>query len=198
MEDINKKIKEAINVLNEGGIVIYPTDTAFGIGCRIDKEDSIKKLFQIRRRPETQAAPVLVNSLEMAEKYWITIPEDVQNKLLSKYWPGALTIILQCDRAKIPSLAMGGGGTIGLRMPNHATTLKLISGIGIPLLGPSANFHGGKTPYSFEELDQELVKLVDFVLPGECSVKQASTVMDCTTLPWNIIRQGAVNIGFDY
>ena len=67
-----ENIKKAISVLNNGGIVIFPTDTAYGIGCRIDDENAVKKLFALRRRPETQATPVLVDSIEMAEKYLVT------------------------------------------------------------------------------------------------------------------------------
>lgn len=191
---MDEKIKKAIEILNQGGIVIYPTDTAFGIGCRIDKEDSIEKLFQIRRRPKTQATPVLVDSLEMADKYWTEIPENIKNILISKYWPGALTIILPCLIDKVPSLVRGSGDNIGLRMPNHKIALDLIKGIKVPLLGPSANFHGDKTPYSFKDLDKELIRLVDFIIPGECSVKQASTVIDCSVTPWEIVRDGAVKL----
>lgn len=193
--EIMEKVKKAIEILNQGGIVVYPTDTAFGIGCRVDKDESIRKLFRVRKRPESQATPVLVNSLEMAEKYWIEIPENVQKKLILQYWPGALTIILPCVKNTTSSLARGGGENIGLRMPNHKITLKIIEGIGVPLLGPSANFHGEKTPYSFEDLDPGFLRLVDFVVPGECYIKQASTVIDCSFIPWKIIRKGAVDLG---
>ena len=191
----DEKIKQAINILNQGGIVIYPTDTAFGIGCRIDHKESIQKLFRIRQRPEIQAVPVLVNGLDMAKKY-MEITEEVKNKLIANFWPGALTIIMHCNNPTVSSLVMGGGTTIGLRMPDHTTTLSLISGIGVPLLGPSANFHGGKTPYKFSDLDQELIKLVDYVLPGECKTKQASTVINCTVQPWKVIREGAVKLDY--
>jgi L-threonylcarbamoyladenylate synthase len=77
-------------------------------------------------------------------------------------------------------------------MPNHPTILKIIEEVGVPILGPSANFHGGPTPYSTADLNPELVKLVDYVVPGECSVRQASTVVDCSVNPYTIIRQGAV------
>lgn len=187
-------IREAINVLNQGGIVIYPTDTAFGIGCRIDKQEAVKKLFELRKRPESQATPVLVDSLSMAGDYWIEIPDGVQNKLITQYWPGALTIVLPCRIEKVNNLVCGGGGNIGLRMPDHDTALKLISGAGVPILSPSANFHGDKTPYEFDDLDSNLLKLVDFVVPGACKTKLASTVIDCSVSPWKIIREGAVQL----
>lgn len=187
-------IDQAIKVIKQGGIVIFPTDTAFGIGCRMDDEDAVKRLFILRRRPETQAAPVLVSSLKMAEEYLKKVPDDIIEKLIKLFWPGALTIVLQCKTEKVPDFVRGGTESIGIRVPNHLTTLELINGVGVPILGPSANFHSKKTPYSFEDLDPDLKKLVDFVVPGECHTKLASTVIDCSVKPWKILRQGAVAI----
>ncbi len=191
---MEEQIQQAIEVLQQGGIVIFPTDTAFGIGCRMDDEKAIRKLFSLRRRPETQAVPVLVEKIAMARDYWTTIPEEVEQQLLRKYWPGALTVILHCQMEKVPELVRGGKDTIGLRMPDHDTALALIRGIGVPLIGTSANFHAFPTPYSFDALDKELVRLVDFVVEGECQTKLASTVIDCTVNPWHIVRDGAVTI----
>lgn len=191
---MHKKINETIQILREGGIGIFPTDTAFGIGCRIDRENAIERLFEIRRRPTDKAVPVLVDSIKMAQEYVEPIPDTVKSELIDKYWPGGLTIILPCKTKKVPLLVRGGRDTIGVRMPHHPIALKLISSVGVPLLGPSANFAGGKTPYSAEDLDLKLVRLIDFVLPGECSFKQASTVIDCSYKPWRIIRQGAVKV----
>lgn len=190
---MKQNVQKAIEVLNNGGIVIFPTDTAFGIGCRIDNERSVQRLFEIRKRPSTQAMSALVSSVEMAEKY-VQISEKVKEQLMKQYWPGALTIILPCDLEKVPHLVRGGGSTLGVRMPNHADLLEIIKEVGVPILGPSANFHGEKTPYSFEDLDKDLIKLVDFVLPGECSMGNVSTVIDCSQKPWKILREGAVSL----
>ena len=103
-------------------------------------------------------------------------------------------MILPCLIDKVPQLVRGGGKTIGVRMPNHPIALELIEKVGVPILGPSANFAGEETPYSFESLDPELIKLVDFILPGECSLKQASTVIDCAVGPWRVVREGAVKL----
>ena|SRR3989344_431063 len=187
-------IKDAIKVLRDGGIVIFPTDTAFGIGCRIDDEKAIEKLFRIRQRPKDQATPVLVDSLEMAKDYLSPIPKDVIDELIKPYWPGGLTIVLPCRIDKVPKLVRGGGKTIGVRIPDNPVILEIIKGVGVPILGPSANFHGEKTPYRFEDLDKDIVKLVDYVVFGECSVKQASTVIDCSINPWKVIRKGAIKI----
>lgn len=191
MESTNNLLKKAIAVLNDGGIALYPTDTAFGIGCRIDDTKAVDRLFAIRKRPLTQAMPILVSSIDMALSYFDSPPHIVRH-LMKTYWPGALTIIYHCKKNMVSSPLLGGGTTIGLRMPNHPVALAIIEGVGVPIAGSSANFHGEKTPYTFEDLDPELTKLVDVVVPGDCTLKSASTVVDCTVEPYKIIRQGVV------
>lgn len=192
---MEKDIEKAIKILKNGGIIIFPTDTAFGIGCRIDNKTAIKRLFEIRKRPEKQAVAVLIDSLEMVQGYLLSISEEVKEKLIKRYWPGALTIILPCRTDKVPKLVRGEGTTLGVRIPNHEVTRAIIREVRVPILGPSANFHGEKTPYIFSDLNPELIKLVDFVVPGETSlVRQPSTVIDCSQKPWKILRQGAIKI----
>lgn len=186
-------IEKAIKILKSGGIVIFPTDTAFGIGCRVDNEESVKRLFKIRKRPETQAMSILVDTVTMAKKYVEAIPQDVVDTLIEPYWPGALTIVLK-SKDSVSSLVRGGGKTVGVRIPNHLIARKLIRGVGGGILGPSANFHGEKTPYRYEDLDQNLIKLVDYVVPGVCLVGMASTVVDCSIEPWKIVREGAIKL----
>lgn len=187
-------LDQAIKILKEGGIVIYPTDTAFGIGCRIDNAQSVERLFEIRQRPVSQATPVLVNSIEMAQKYFLSPIDDNVRRLIKDYWPGPLTVVYKCKKDIIPPLVRGGTDTIGLRMPDHKVPLELIRSVSVPILGPSANFHGEPTPFEYSQLDRQLIKLVDYVIEGKCSAGNVSTVIDCSFEPWKIIRQGAVKI----
>lgn len=188
------QLAEAIKILKQGEIVIYPTDTAFGIGCRIDSEKSIKKLFEMRKRPPSQAVPVLISSKDMTERYFLSpLPDNVRH-LMDAYWPGALTIVYNCKKDLIPPLVRGGADKVGLRMPDHEIPLALIKEVGVPILGPSANFHKAATPFEYNQLDKSLIKLVDYVIDGKCYLRQPSTVIDCTSEPWKIIRQGAVKV----
>lgn len=184
----------AVTILKEGGILIFPTDTAFGIGCRLDNTESIEKLFRIRKRPLTMAPPVLFESIEMVKAYTKAIPSKVKDTLMQQYWPGALTIILPANVDKVPSLVRGGGMSIGTRIPDHEVALSLIRGVGVPIIGTSANFHGEPTPYEFKDLNPELLSLVDGVVEGVCKTKRESTVLDCTREPWSILREGAVQV----
>lgn len=196
---MNQEIAKAVKVLKNGGIVIFPTDTTFVIGCRMDKEQVVERLFRIRKRPITQATPVLVNSIQMAQSYLSSIPEVVIDKLIKPYWPGALTVVLACKKEKVPSLVRGGGENLGVRMPKHPAVLELIKGVGVPILGPSANFHGERTPYKFEDLDKELIRLCDYVVKAHVgSVGKSSTVIECSKRPWKVLRKGAIKLAFSF
>lgn len=190
---MNKSFDKAVRILKNGGIVIFPTDTAFGIGCRINDADAVQRLLNLRKRAQDKAVPILCSSVRMVKEYVEPLDSDVR-KLMEKYWPGGLTIVLKCKKGKISSLIRGGGDTIGVRIPAHQTVRELIKKVGVPILGPSANFAGGKTPFLMSDLDPNLVQKVDFVLPGRCKLKNPSTVLDVSQRPWRVIREGAVEI----
>lgn len=190
---MNKHIQKAIQILKKGGIAIFPTDTIFGIGCRLDNQEALKKLFKIRNRPEEKAVLAVVDSLEMAKKY-VYIPRKVQSQLIDTFWPGPLTIVLPCKTKKVPPLARGGGKTLGVRQTNHPILLELIKAVGAPLVAPSANFAGEKSPKIFSDIDPKLIALVDFALDIPSGGQQASTVVDCSHRQWKILREGAVKV----
>jgi L-threonylcarbamoyladenylate synthase len=189
---MQQEIEQAVRLIKQGGVIIFPTDTAYGIGCRIDDEKAVERLFAIRKRAETKATPVLVSDIEMAQDYLQPLSDAIKDTLINKYWPGALTIVLPCRKENVPDLVRGGGETLGVRMPNHPTALEIIKGVGVPILGPSANFAGEPTPYEFGDLDSELVKMVDYVVSGKCTIKHASTVIDCSVEPWKVLREGGI------
>ena len=194
---MSRQIKKAIDVFRDGGIVIFPTDTAIGIGCRIDNKKAVERLFRIKKRQKNKPMLVLVDSIEMAQEYWQSIPLGVLNKLIKKYWPGSLTIILYCNKVRVQDLVRGKGNTLGIRFPNDPILQRIINGVGVPIIAPSANFSGEETPFSIDDVNPELVKLADYVLNKKTGKKQAvSTVIDCTVEPWKIVREGAVRINY--
>lgn len=188
MEDRRK----AIRTLKKGGIVIFPTETAYGIGCRMDNKEAVKRLIKIRRREKEKPFLVLVSSLEMAKKYLQDLSPKVE-VLMKKFWPGPLTIVYFCQKNLVPSLVRAEGETLGVRLPDHQVTLGLVKGVGVPILAPSANFAGESPPFKFSDLNPELVKLVDFVLRAPCGkYKKTSTVIDCAKKPWQILREEVI------
>ncbi len=188
-------IEQAIKILKQGGIVVFPSDTTFVVSCRMDNSKAIRKLFKIKKRSKSKAVLVLADSLKMAQKYAWPISEDVRKNLIKKFWPGPLTIVLKANLRKVDPLVRGGRRTLGIRVPNHKTALLLVKEVGVPLLGPSANFQGEKTPFRFEDLNPDLISQVDLLLSGNTGgYKKPSTIIDCSVKPWKILRKGAVEI----
>lgn len=182
-------LEKAIEILLKGGVVIFPTDTVWGIGCRFDNQEAVSRIYKIKGTPVTWPFPILVSNVsqvaalaEINEAAW---------KLMEKYWPGALTIILRRIKADIPGLSSYSAPGLGFRMPDLESLRFIIDKVG-PIIGTSANFHGQPAPKRFEELEPKFTNLADLVLAGETKSGVESTVIDATVDPPKIIRYGAV------
>ncbi len=180
-ESLSQEIEKAVEVLKKGGVIIFPTDTVYGMGCRFDNKSAIARIRNIKG--SNQEFPLLISNID--QSHHIVKINDVAKNLAQRFWPGGLTIIVE---------KASGLGKIGIRIPSHKIPLTLIEKIGVPIIGTSANFHGQKSPTSYEDLDKRLISMVDFVVHGECDKKIQSTVVDSTTLPVRILRRGAVDV----
>jgi L-threonylcarbamoyladenylate synthase len=178
---LNSGIKKAAQVLKAGGVVIYPTDTVFGIGCLYDNKEGISRIYNLKNRPNTQPLPLLINNIHQLEILGLNLNDAAKN-LADKYWPGALTIILKNQK----------GQKIGVRIPNYPPLLELIEKAGKPIIGTSANFHLGKPAQTLTKLDKNFISKVNYVLKGRCLIGIESTVVDCTIPPYKVIRVGAI------
>ncbi|OGD87106.1 threonylcarbamoyl-AMP synthase [Candidatus Curtissbacteria bacterium RBG_13_35_7] len=176
-----QEIETAVEILKKGGVILFPTDTVYGLGCRMDRPTAIQRIKKIKRT--TQYLPILVDNINQVHK--LAFMDNQAIHLANIYWPGGLTIILKSKREN---------EKIGIRMPNSNVVRQLIDRLGIPIIGTSANFHGAKAVYSDKELDPKLVSLVDYVIKGECDQKIESTVVDATLIPVKVLREGAVKI----
>lgn len=180
---LSPEVKKAAQVLKNGGVVIFPTDTVYGVGCIYNNKKALGKIYKIKARPQTLPFPILVSSMSQAEG--ITKMNKLAKDLARKYWPGGLTIITK---------SKDGDANIGIRMPNSQIVKELIEETGSPIVGTSANFHGQESVSDFESLDRRLLRLTDFVIEGKCQKGQESTIVDTTREKIKIIRRGAVNI----
>ena len=176
-----KDLKKAVEVLRRGGIVIFPTDTVYGIGCRFDSETAIQRIKNIKK--SHQDFPILISDFKQLHQLAQLAPTALY--LVQKYWPGALTLVLKSKR---------GNEKIALRMPDSDLVRTLINTLGAPIIGTSANFHGQKASTKYAQLDKKLIDMTDYVIRGECKLGKESTVVDATTIPVKILRQGAVRI----
>jgi len=185
--------EKAVEVFNEGGVVIFPTDTAVGIGCRIDSVEGIKRIYEIRKRPAEKPLLILVSSLEMALDYMGDV-SDKAKKCMEKYWPGGVTFVVQANLERVPSVVRAGGETVAIRLPQHNELVQIIGKVGVPIVAPSANVSEERTPLSIDEVDEKLEQQVDFVLPGMCTIKGVSTILNTVHTPFQIMREGVVTI----
>ena len=186
-----ESIQQAGEVLKQGGIVAFPTDTVYGLGAVCTNDDAVQKIFAAKGRDEGKPLSILVASMEQAEQIALEIPEKAR-RLMEKYWPGALTLVLK-KRPEISDKVSAGRETIGLRMPDSQTAVKLLEAAGVPLAAPSANTSGKRSAVSAEEVIADLAGRVDMILDGGiCPVGISSTVVDLTGERPLILREGSI------
>ena len=160
-------IRQAADVLEKGGIILYPSDTIWGLGCDACKADAVQKIFALKRRRDEQSLIVLADE-SMLEKYLLEIPETAWNKMRTADKP--LTVIYP----RATGLAQGveaKDGTVGVRIPQHDFCLSLLQRLKRPLVSTSANISGASAPQSFAEISTEIINGVDFVAPRCCEGK---------------------------
>jgi L-threonylcarbamoyladenylate synthase len=182
-------IKCAVEYLKAGELIIYPTDTVYGLGADALNVEAVHKVFEAKRRPPGQPLPVAVSGIRMAENL-AEVGEDAR-RLMRAFWPGALTIVLP-KRRLVPDIVTGGEGSIALRAPNHQIPLRLIEESGFPLIATSANLHGWPNPKSALEAQAQIGSKVGLVLDAGPSSGKPSTVIDMTATPPKILRQGPI------
>lgn len=187
-----KAIKEAAEVIKNSGLVAFPTETVYGLGANALNEAAVKKIFEAKGRPQDNPLIIHVADKDI-NRYVKEIPE-IAKKLMDKFWPGPLTIILK-KADIVPSVTSASLDTVGVRMPNTQIALELIKASGVPIAAPSANISGRPSPTDFQRCIEDLKGRVDYILGGEISrVGLESTIVDCTVNPPCILRPGAITL----
>lgn len=180
--------------LKKGELIIYPTDTVYGVGGVL-KEDTLKKIYEAKTRSFSSPLIALVNSLDKVDEIAIISDEHREkiNKLIERFWPGGLTIILK-KRENVPAIMVSNGETVGVRMPNHKLALDIIESAGGILATTSANISGEATPSSFIEISPIFKERVDIVIDGgKCPIGTASTIIDMSKSKISILREGSIS-----
>lgn len=184
--------RRAVEAVARGDVIAFPTDTVYGVGCRIDREDSVRRIFALKGRPETEPLPVLLAEMSQLDEYGRNV-SNAARRLAGRFWPGALTLVVYRS-ARVPARAAGGGETIALRVPNHAVPRALVRAAGVPIIGTSANSHGMPSHTMAQMVVYDLGDRVDLVLDGGRSpLGRESTVVDVTGERPVVVREGAIN-----
>ncbi|MEW6615120.1 MAG: L-threonylcarbamoyladenylate synthase [Thermodesulfobacteriota bacterium] len=186
-------ISESALLINKEGVIVFPTETLYGIGVNALSENAIRKVFNIKGRNYENPIPILINKKETLPEFVSNVPEKAEN-LIKKFWPGGLTIIFEASH-KLPSLLTGNTGKIGIRISNNPIAQELVKQADVPVTATSANISGQKGCTTALEVYESLGNRVDLILDGgKTRGSIGSTVIDATCKPIKIIREGVVSL----
>ncbi|WP_314348195.1 L-threonylcarbamoyladenylate synthase [Fusobacterium massiliense] len=180
--------------IKSGELIIYPTDTVYGLGAIISNEESINNIYFAKSRSFNSPLIALLSSVDKVDEVAEVSVEDREllNKLAKAFWPGALTVILR-KKDYIPEIMVSGGNTIGVRIPNLDLAIKIIDLAGGVLATTSANISGEPSPKSYEELSEAIKSKVSLLIDGgKCKLGEVSTIIDLTKKVPKILRKGAI------
>lgn len=178
-----RKIERAVNILEEGGVVVYPTDTIYGLGANIFLENAVKKVYSLKGRNYSKPLSVCVSELEDIGK----IAHLDGTEKIEELLPGPFTIILK-KKENVSPLLTAGGEKIGIRIPDNMICRELTRKF--PITSTSANLSGEEVPQSAGEIGKLWGDSVDLVIDGGKLQETPSTVIDWTTMPPKILRKG--------
>jgi L-threonylcarbamoyladenylate synthase len=179
----------AARLLQQGEIICYPTDTVYGIGAAATNDMAVRRLYAVKNRPLSKPLPLLLANSAAAS--FVADVTPLAHTLMNRFWPGALTIVMR-RQPDFRSLALAGGDTVALRVPDHDLVREIIRLLGEPITGTSANRSGARSPVAASEAALQLGDMVSLVIDGgRAPGGMESTVIDITDAP-RILREGPV------
>ncbi|MGE5308225.1 MAG: L-threonylcarbamoyladenylate synthase [Deltaproteobacteria bacterium] len=177
-----KPCAEAADIIRDGGLAVIPTETVYGIAANAADKKAVERLKAVKGRPDKKPFSLAIADKEDLDKLARDIPVAAY-KLMERFWPGPLTLVLRST----------DGGTVGIRMPDDRTALKVIGLAGVPVALPSANLSGKPAPVTFAEAIADMEGIVEIALDaGPARLGRESTVVDATKQPFEVLREGAV------
>lgn len=192
--DLRKSFEEALEksvfILSKGGLIVFPTDTVYGLAAKFDEVDAIERIYQVKGRDQTKALAVLIGNLEQITIISPSISENA-TKLINYFWPGALTIIF--EKRKELNSPLSIDNSIGIRIPDDPFVRQLSERVG-PLATTSANRSGFPSTTKIDEVLDQIGDRIDLVVDGgECEGGVPSSVVDCRGEEIKILREGAIS-----
>lgn len=190
---VDPSINEAAQLLINGGVVVFPTSGLYGLGADATNPSAIKRIFDLKKRPAANPILILVPAADVIP----TLVEEVPfsgREIMNRFWPGSVTVVFRA-RARVSPLLTAGTGKIGIRIPVHPVAASLVSTIGGPITGTSANLSGKPGVSEVCDLPEQILDGIDMVLDaGLLQGGQGSTVVDVTTDPPTLLREGAISM----
>ncbi|OYT64619.1 threonylcarbamoyl-AMP synthase [Candidatus Bathyarchaeota archaeon ex4484_205] len=186
-----ERIRDAAKIIREGGLVAFPTETVYGLGADALNESAVRKIFEVKQRPMDDPIIVHISRDNTLQLLAAEVPE-VTFKLVKKFWPGPLTLVLKKSKI-VPAVVTAGLDTVAVRMPSNKIAHMLIEEADVPIAAPSANLFGKPSPTTAEHVRQDLYGKIDMIIDGgQTEIGVESTVLDLTVSPPMILRPGGV------
>ena len=185
--------KKAAELIKQGKIVVFPTETVYGIGTNGLDENAVKKLYEIKQRPLNKPISLLVSNMDMVN-YIVKDISEIEYKIMGKFFPGPLTIILK-KRDIVPDIVTAGKETVGVRMPSGEIVQQLLEKANVPIACPSANISGEPSGTNIKEIKKHFKNNVDLLNDGgESELGLASTIVQVVDGKVQILRKGNISL----
>jgi L-threonylcarbamoyladenylate synthase len=192
LSSLQKQIEQGISILKEGGVVAFPTDTVYGLGACVNLPQAVARVYEVKGRAKNVPLPLLLADKSQIEEVAEAVP-PLARLLAEKFLPGGLTIVLFKSKA-VPDTVTSGGKTVAIRIPAHPVPLALARGVGMPIVGTSANLSGQPSALTAEEVYAQLDGRVDLIIDGgRRPGGRESTIVDLTGKTPRVLREGAIS-----
>ena len=185
-------IEEAAEIIKSGGLVVFPTETVYGLGADGFNEEACRRIYEVKGRPPHKPLSLMVADREMIDVIAEVTP--LAQRLIEEFLPGALTLILS-KKAIVPDFVTAGSQTVGVRMPDNEVALALIRAAQCPIAAPSANLSNEPPPTTAQEVLKSFEGLIPLILDGgTCRFGVSSTIVDLSGEKPRILREGAISV----
>ncbi|MBU2044765.1 MAG: threonylcarbamoyl-AMP synthase [Candidatus Omnitrophica bacterium] len=184
-KNINQSlVEQAVTKLSEGGIVSLPTETVYGLACRVDNQAAVNRLYELKARPKDKPFSLALGSVDEVFKSYFDVLPPFAYRLIEKFWPGPLTLVYYTRDDK----------KIGIRVPAQEITQRILQDLGLAVFLPSANLSGQKEAVTAKEVEDTFGSKIDLIVDGgPADLSTASTVLDLTQKPFKVLRDGSIS-----
>lgn len=185
-------IIEISTALREGKLVVFPTDTVYGIGTNAYDNDACERIYEVKERPKNKPLTVLISDINMLKEI-VDYITPIEQKLIDDFWPESLTIKFKKKKSVLPNVVSAGDEYVRVRLINEGLLYKLIKTSGVPIVAPSANLSGNPTGTKIENIINELGGKVDYILDcGDIENDAVSTIVQVVDEKVFVIREGKI------
>ena len=190
--DVQRQVERGISILKQGGLVAFPTDTVYGLGACANLGPAVEQVYAVKQRPRNMALPLLLAHTSQISEVAHPVPE-IAWLLASNFLPGALTLVLH-KSSSVTDIITAGAIKVAVRVPAHPVPVALIEGVGVPIVGTSANLSGQPSLLTADEVRTQFGDKVDLIIDGgRCPGGRESTIVDVTGDRPTVLREGAIS-----